>query len=243
MIDETITESSESILSPSGKYSVVVSSSYQTSKPTEGLSQAMVSEPEGGSGLITFYFPRISMGFTWKSDTELVISYPNDLSSPRIDATNSSFGMGGRGSVIYRAVPRNEIRSLRWRTTEETITILAEEVLERGALVTFKMGDQIEYLYSYYDVSEPDSSHELLQSRGLQGGGCSWEGIVRGLVSLRAPDVLEFLNFDPEGDGLVIKSTNRDALVTVSHLIVASKREQALLNDAIERAIQGGEME
>lgn len=240
MAKKTVFEYSESIASPSGTYSVAVSS--QTSTSHKGLSQAIVSEPNGGSGLIAFYSPRVSMRFTWIRDDELRVRYPNNLPAPRIDATNSSFGPGGRGRVIYEAVPPNTIRPLRWARGGELRT-LAEESLERGVLLTFKTDGRIEYSYSYYDVAEPDSSLEALQAKGLQGGGCSWAGIVHGLAALRAPDIIEELELDPEGDGLAIRSTNRAALITAARLVAAAKRDRSLLEAAIERAILDGQME
>ncbi len=133
MFQQTIFESSESVSSPSGTFSVSVSS--LTFGPNEAVSQAVVSEPGGGSGLIGFPFPRVSMGFVWNSDKELIVRYPNDLPPPCIDATNCSFSLGGRGRVLYQAVSRNQIRPLRW-TQAGKLRKVAEESLERGILLT-----------------------------------------------------------------------------------------------------------
>jgi hypothetical protein len=236
----TVFESSDELASPSGDYSVCVSS--RESSPGSGVSQAMVSEPQGGSGLIAFYSPRVSMGFVWKSDHELVVRYPRELPAPRIDATNSSFGLGGKGTVTYEAVPQSDIEPLRW-TREGALRTLKEKRLERGVLLTVETNGSVEHSYSYYDVNEPDSSADALEARGFQGGGYSWAGIVHGLVALRAPELLGKLELDPEGDGLAVRSTNRAALVTVAKLVAAAKRDETLLTEAIERARRDGEME
>lgn len=170
MSSHTIFEQSDPVASPSGIYSVAVSS--QTSLPDEGLSQAVVSEPNGGSGLIAFYSPRVSMEFVWNGDNELIVRYPKEQPTPRIDATNSSFGLGGRGRVIYEAVPQTDIRPLRW-TPEGELRTVAEDALERGVLLTFDTGDHREYSYRYYDATESDSSSKALQAQGFQGGGDS----------------------------------------------------------------------
>jgi hypothetical protein len=104
----TVLEQSQSVPSPTGTYSVSVWS--QTSAPNDGMSQAIVSEPNGGgSGLAAFYSPRVSLGFLWTGDDELTVRFPDDLPPPRVDATNDRFGPGGRGRVVYEAVPRHEI--------------------------------------------------------------------------------------------------------------------------------------
>ena len=240
MSKRIVIESSESVLSPSGIFSASVSS--RTNGSNEGLSQAMVSGKDRGSGLIAFYFPRVPMNFVWNSDNELIVRYPNDLPHPRIDATNSSFGFGGKGQVLYEAVPRNQIRHVRW-TQESKLIVIAEEPLERGILVTFETGDGIKYMYSYYDIYESDSSHNTLEARGLQSGGNSWAGIIHGLVSIQAPEIYDDLELDPEGDGLAIHSKSREALIKVARLIDKAKRDPRLLDEAIKQAERDKQME
>jgi immunity protein 51 of polymorphic toxin system len=236
----SVFERSESIASPSGLYTVAVSS--KTGLPNQALSQAIVTGPNSGSGLIAFYLPRVSMGFVWKSDNELIVRYPDDLPAPRIDATKTSFGRGGKGRVTYEAVPRAEIKPLRW-IRQGWMRTVGQETLERGALVTIDTDKGVEYLYSYYDGRERDSSYKALQAQQLQGGGYSWAGIIHGLVSLRAPEIGDVIELDPEADGLVVRSTHRAALVTVAQLVAAAKRDSALLQAAIERARRDGQME
>jgi len=240
MPSHTLFEQSDPVTSPNGLYSVAVSS--QSSLPNEGLSQAVVSEPNGGSGLIAFYAPRVAMEFVWNSDDELVVRYPSELPRPRIDATNSSFGLGGRGRVIYEAVPQSVLPPLRW-TAEGELRTVTEEPLERGVLLTFDTGDRREYSYCYYDVTESDSSSQALQAQGFQAGGESWAGIVHGLIALHAPEIEPDIELDPEGDGLAVRSANRAALMTLARLVARAKKDPALLAAAIERAGLDGQME
>lgn len=233
-------EGSEPVVSPSGEYNVVVSS--QTFASGEAQSQAIVSGPRGGSGLVAFPAARVSMHFEWRGDEELVVSHPDDLPPPRIDATNTSFGFGGRGRVTYRAVPRSQVPELRW-VREAGGQVSEPESLERGSLVAIQDEGETLYSYSYDDVHEPDSSASALDGRGYQGGGPSWAGIIHGLVALRAPTLAREIHLNPEGDGLSVESRDRAALLRVAELVAAAKRDPSLLDAAIQRAEADGEME
>lgn len=235
-------EQSESFPSPSGACSVSVSSVTQTSG--KGQSQPIVSDSMGGGGLIALEAPRAAFGFVWKGDLELEVQYPRELPAPGIDATNTSFrcGSGRFGSVRYEAVPSARLRPLHW-TKAGGLRVLEETRLERGTLVATESGGSVEYSYSYYDVREPDSSAAALQRRGFQGGGESWKGIIYGLVALRAPTIAGALAYDPESDGLAIRSRNRDALRKVAELVAKAKADSKLLDAAIARAVAAGEME
>lgn len=236
----TIFEESEPVESPNGRYAVVVSS--QNAGPKRSLSQAIVSEASGGSGLIAFYEARVPMSFVWRGNDELVVRYPDDLPAPRIDATNTSYGLGGGGRVVYEPTPREQIAAVRW-TRVGDFEVLREEKCERGVLITTRTGKRREHCYSYYDVREADSSTALLQARGLQGGGESWASVVRALVALKKPAIGLVIELDPEGDGLSVRSRKRSALVEVAKLVAAAKSDEALLLLALEQARREGELE
>ena len=239
--DRWTLESSEPVVSPSGEFEAVVSS--QTYASGEALSQAVVSGPGGGSGLIAFPAARISMGFEWIANDELVVSYPNDLPPPRNTwKARFSGGPGRGGSVTYRAVPRSEIPELRW-TREGGGQVSEPESLERGSLVAIVRNGGATYSYSYYDVHEPDSSTSALQARGFQGGGPSWAGIIHGLVALRAPNVASEIHLNDESDGLSVESNSRGALLRVAELVAAAKSDPSLLDAAIRRGQADGQME
>lgn len=114
------------------------------------------------------------------------------------------------------------------------------EALERGRL--FQRDNGL-WAWSYYDVSEPDSSYDVLEAQGFQGGGPSWVGIIHGLVALRAPERHGDIDMDDESDGLVVTSRNQEALRVVARLVAEAKRDPALLDAAIKRAQADGEME
>lgn len=236
----TVFEHSEEVASPSGRYSAVLSS--QTTGPKKGMTQAMVSEPGQGAGLVAFDSPRVAMAFSWRGDDELTVRYPKELPKPRLDLTNASYGRGGRGRVVYEAVPAAQIPPVQW-TRQGTLTLLEEKKLERGVLSTFDADGRREHAYSYCDVLEPDSSSNALAAKKLQGGGESWAGIVHGLVALRAPALASKLELDPEGDALTVRSTSRAALLKVAKLVALAKKDEALLWEAVARARADGEME
>lgn len=240
MAFSTIFEESEPVVSPSGQYSVVVSS--QKSGPGRSLSQAIVSQVDGGSGLVAFYEPRVPMAFEWVGDEELRVRYPNDLTAPNIDEANSSYGIGGRGRVSYEPVPRQQLPPVRW-TRVGDFEVLKEERCERGVLITTRSGKRREHTYSFYDVREPDASTALLQAQGLQGGGETWARIVRALVLLKKPALITDLEFDAEGDGLSISSRKRICLLEVAKMVAAAKRDEAVLLDALDHARREGELE
>jgi len=99
------------------------------------------------------------------------------------------------------------------------------------------------YWYSYYDINESDSHYEYLAGIGYQGGGPSWAGIVYGLLSLQAPAVLERVQFDPEGEGLMVWGKSRADLETIESLVRRVKCDAGLLGEAITVAKREGKME
>ena len=110
----------------------------------------------------------------------------------------------------------------------------------RGRLVASADG---QFLYDYYDAHEQDSLASSLQDKGYQGGGESWAGIVYGLLKLHEPDVLQQVSFDPEADGLRIRSASRSTLTRVAELVTKAHGNPKLLAEAIEAAEADSEME
>jgi hypothetical protein len=63
------------------------------------------------------------------------------------------------------------------------------------------------------------------------------------LLVLRAPQVLDQIELDPEGDGLRVWSSSQAALTQIARLVTEAHGDPQLLAQAIERADRSGQME
>jgi hypothetical protein len=99
------------------------------------------------------------------------------------------------------------------------------------------------YGIAYYDINEADSDYEYLSSQGYQGGGSSWEGILYGVLKIKDPDLLSRVEFDAEGDGLVINGENKKDMEGISFWINEVKTDRKLMQRAIMMANIDGRME
>jgi hypothetical protein len=68
-------------------------------------------------------------------------------------------------------------------------------------------------------VLQVDQLDGKLEARGLHGSGYAWRGLVQTAIRLRAPDIEEFLEFDPEADMFVARGDDPAMLATVAGLI------------------------
>lgn len=75
----------------------------------------------------------------------------------------------------------------------------------------------------------------LFESRGLQGGGYTWEAVVSSLVKLKRPDLQSDLTYDSEA-GMFVALGNRESLKAVATLIQKAISDPALLRDAVDHA-------
>lgn len=114
------------------------------------------------------------------------------------------------------------------------------EIERRGNLIEISPS---EFRLDYYDVHEEDSHYEFLSSKGYQGGGSSWLGIIYGAIKMSDPEILDKIRFDDEAEGLAIWSSDKESLHKISKLIAVVKSEERLLLEAIELAEDHGEME
>jgi Immunity protein 51 len=77
---------------------------------------------------------------------------------------------------------------------------------------------------------------DIMDEKGLQGGGYTWHAIVEALVRLRAPEIQAAVKYDPEGSMFVAYGTDRDALLTVAQLIRRATTDESVLLEALENA-------
>ncbi|MCA9612615.1 MAG: hypothetical protein KC586_07640 [Myxococcales bacterium] len=245
VIPTSVHDSAELGASPSGLYRVHLSSSQEgeTGQTQPGVSWESRPNSGAGTGLAPFPFPRVPMSATWTGEHELVLSYPDDLPVDRaaIDRWhNRSFGQGGRGRVVYRAVPRSTIPEPTWTRESEMSGVRTPQ--ERGVIGALTTNGERTYSFVYADAEEPDSSVAWLQERGYAGNGYTWGGIVYGLVMRHAPATWPLLFVDPESGALFVSSDDEEAIATVARLVARAKREPAELEAAIERAVRDGAM-
>jgi hypothetical protein len=180
-------------------------------------------DSRGGVAVFAVPFADAPVEVSWRGEAQLAVSYRWEQ-TPFIKHRRAELD-GQAVDIQYQAVGRAE-------------EPLAPESY-RGALGEVAPG---EFRYDYYDVREADSSLDYLAAKGFRGGGESWTGIVYGLLMLRRPDVLELVRFDPEAEGLAVRSSNREALETIARLVTDAKQDRYLLDLAIKTAVAAGEM-
>lgn len=100
-----------------------------------------------------------------------------------------------------------------------------------------------EYRFDYYDVYENDSHFDFLISKGYQGGGPSWLGIIYGAIKMSDPEILNKIRFDEEAKGIAIWSSDKNSLEKIGRLITVLKNDETLLLKSINVAEQKGKME
>lgn len=110
----------------------------------------------------------------------------------------------------------------------------------RGNLVEISPN---EYRLDYYDIHEQDSHYEFLNSKGYQGGGPSWLGIIYGVIQMSDPAIENKIRFDDEAEGLAIWSSDKESLEKVGRLISVVKSDESIMLKAALVAEQAGEME
>src|SRR5262245_36081823 len=90
--------------------------------------------------------------------------------------------------------------------------------------------------------SEIDDFIEYLESQEGQGGGYSWEAMVKAILEIRAIE-LDDVDFDPEGDMFAATSPNKASLETIARIIKELTEDRKLMEQAITHAKDGGYFE
>ena len=80
-----------------------------------------------------------------------------------------------------------------------------------------------------------DQTFAVFEQLGLQGGGYTWEGIIRSLIDHQMTDMSEF-DLGAEADNAYVYSTSEVALKELRGLIVGIDQDAALLRNAISQA-------
>ena len=96
-------------------------------------------------------------------------------------------------------------------------------------------GEPMRWLYSL-GIDLDDKPYQWFTSHGFAGNGETWYAVIVGLVLLHAPDIYESLDFDPEGGGIAVWSTNEASLRVVADLVARAWEDEAMLAAAVEEA-------
>jgi hypothetical protein len=124
---------------------------------------------------------------------------------------------------------------------EKLINYLNNEKSEtRGNLIEISKS---EFRLDYYDVYEKDTHLKFLESKGYQGGGPSWLGIIYGAIKMSEPEIINGIRFDDEADGLAIWSSDKTKLEKIGRLISIVKSDNEILMKTIEVAEKNWKME
>lgn len=85
-------------------------------------------------------------------------------------------------------------------------------------------------------MDESPSTSNVFDQQGLQGGGYTWEGIVRALVDMRMPGTLPTLDIGAEADNMYVYCKSRQVLEDIAALVQLAIADQTLLLAAIDHA-------
>jgi hypothetical protein len=127
------------------------------------------------------------------------------------------------------------------KKNEKLIAALNDTTINiRGSVIEVPNSD---FRYDYYDVHEKDSHFKQLTDRGYQGGGPSWKGIVYGALKMSDPNILTKIRFDEEAEGLAIWCSDKETLEKIGRLVEVVKSDEKVLDECINVAEKGFEME
>jgi hypothetical protein len=83
---------------------------------------------------------------------------------------------------------------------------------------------------------EDKATDAVFEERGFQGGGYTWEAILRSLLGMRLPHALDCVDIGAEADNFYAYSENRDMLEQAASLLREAVADRSLLLAAIEHA-------
>jgi hypothetical protein len=83
------------------------------------------------------------------------------------------------------------------------------------------------------DFRMPQS--DVLEARGLQGGGYTWQAVADALVRMRRPELTTDLTYDSEA-GMFVALGGREPLRVLAKLIQEAINNPAVLSEAVNRA-------
>lgn len=97
--------------------------------------------------------------------------------------------------------------------------------------------------YSYHYHNHRDEMIEFFESKRLQGGGYTWEGLARAGLELSGSKVLPLIEFDPEADALYAYSSSRAALEELDVIVKRIAADAGFRDECIALATRDGILE
>ena len=79
-------------------------------------------------------------------------------------------------------------------------------------------------------------TQEVLEAKGLMGGGYTWHGIVEAMIRTKHPEFAADISYDPEGSMFCARSSNLVALRCVAASIREALTDPIVLEEAIRNA-------
>ena len=86
--------------------------------------------------------------------------------------------------------------------------------------------------------TEFDEFVDYIESQGGQGGGYSWEAMIKAVAQLREIDLSDLI-IDPEGSMFAAVASNRQSLLKIVSIIRELSSDPELMNLAITTARAG----
>ncbi|MEU1432385.1 immunity 51 family protein [Nocardia sp. NPDC005746] len=77
------------------------------------------------------------------------------------------------------------------------------------------------------------SAEAVFAEFGYDGGGYGWAGVARSAVAMRAPELAERLNYDPEAGMFVAYGDDAEALQRLGALLQEAHRDSTVLSGFI----------
>ena len=97
--------------------------------------------------------------------------------------------------------------------------------------------------FSYNHFNYRPEIIEFFESRGLQGGGYTWEALARSGLELTGSKLAVTIEFDSEGDALFAYSPSRPALEELEAVVKRLASDAAFRDECIALAEERGDLE
>lgn len=97
------------------------------------------------------------------------------------------------------------------------------------------------FSYSYFNY-RPDLL-AFFESKGLQGGGYTWEALAKAGLELSGSEYIGRIEFDSEGDALFATSAFLPALNELEAMVKRLADDPAFRGSCIALALESGELE